>query len=256
MKPGQTASFEVIPAVDILGGKCVRLAQGKYDAVTVYYDDPSDAVLRWLKAGAKRIHIVDLDGAKTGKPINAEVIESVLQSSSKTAPTSSSPCTFQIGGGIRSLTTIELYINMGADRVILGSQALSDPRFVELACSKFGAKIAVSLDARGFTAATEGWLKSSGKDLSVVIPELGKLGVRRLIYTDIARDGMLTGPNLESIREVAQLSPVPVIASGGVSSDADIDALRNLFTDGVEGCIVGKALYEGEIALSSIYLRD
>ena len=245
MKPGQTKQFEVIPAVDILGGKCVRLTRGNYNEVTVYYDDPFDAVKRWANAGAVRIHIVDLDSARKGMPVDKEIILRILSDAKKLpSPTPK----FQVSGGIRDDLTAQTYLDAGADRVIIGSRAIIDPVWIRQLAKSIPGRFAVSLDARGGMAATEGWRKDSGKTVEDLVPVLADLGVPRVIYTDISRDGTLAGADVLGVANIAEISPVPVIASGGVATDEDIQKLRGLFERGVEGCIVGKALYEGKLA--------
>jgi len=232
--------FEVIPAIDILDGKCVRLKQGQYDAETVYSKNPVDIAKKWEAEGAKRIHVVDLDGARTGLPANIMVIKSIIKEVG---------IPIEVGGGIRNFTIIADLIKYGADRIILGTTAIKNPNLLSNVCEKFDDKIAVAIDAKGEVAAAEGWMYVSKKNIFTLAKEAIGLGVRRFIYTDISRDGMLEGPNFVGIKNFALQINVPVIASGGISSSEDIEQIKEI---GVEGCIVGKALYEGKIKLSDI----
>lgn len=235
------SKFEVIPAVDIMGGRCVRLLKGKFDSVTIYDASPVDAALTWEKMGATRIHVVDLDGAKTGKFSNIPIIKDI-------ASTLNIP--IQVGGGVRSAKNVTELIKAGVDRVILGTAVVEDPKLVEKMCSKFGEKIAVSIDARGGKTAIKGWqLESDISPLKIARSALD-LGVKRFVYTDINRDGTMRGPNLPGIKAFASSIKAAVIASGGVSSYKDIAALKRLARYGVEGAIIGKALYNGAIDLA------
>jgi phosphoribosylformimino-5-aminoimidazole carboxamide ribotide isomerase len=232
--------FEVIPAIDILNGKCVRLKQGRYDAETIYSENPLEIAEKWKSMGAKRLHIVDLDGARTGIPKNVNIIKSINKEVK---------IPIQVGGGIRNFDLIKDLIDSGLDRIILGTTAVKNPNLLATVCEKFHNQIAVSIDAKGSYAASEGWTQVSKKDIFTLAKEAVELGVRRFIYTDISRDGMLEGPNFEGIKNFASSIDVPVIASGGVTTQEDIQKLKEI---GVEGCIVGKALYEGKIKLEEI----
>ncbi|OGC33473.1 1-(5-phosphoribosyl)-5-[(5-phosphoribosylamino)methylideneamino]imidazole-4-carboxamide isomerase [candidate division WOR-1 bacterium RIFOXYB2_FULL_48_7] len=232
--------FEVIPAIDILGGKCVRLKQGKYDAETVYFDNPVEAAKKWEAAGAKRIHVVDLDGARTGTPGNIEIIKNIIKEVK---------IPIQVGGGIRMFSLIQELISFGVDRVVLGTTAIKNPNLLEKVSETFGDQIAVAIDAKGKMAAAEGWMYVSKKDVVTLAKEAIDLGVNRFIYTDINRDGMLSGPNYEAVTAFAQEVKVPVIASGGVAKKEDIEKLKET---GAEGVIVGKALYDGKVKLEEI----
>jgi phosphoribosylformimino-5-aminoimidazole carboxamide ribotide isomerase len=232
--------FEVIPAIDILGGKCVRLKQGRYEAPIVYSDEPLAMAKKWEAEGARRLHVVDLDGARTGVPENLEIIKSIIREVK--APV-------QVGGGIRNFSTIMDLIRFGADRVILGTTAIKNPNLLSTTCEKFGEKIAVAIDAKGNFAAAEGWMYVTKKDILTLAREATTLGVKRFIYTEINRDGTLEGPNFEAVRQFASALEAAVIASGGVSSKEDIEKLK---ATRIEGCIVGKALYEGKIKLEEI----
>jgi phosphoribosylformimino-5-aminoimidazole carboxamide ribotide isomerase len=195
---------------------------------------------KWETAGAKRLHIVDLDGARSGTPENIETIKSIIKETG---------IPIQVGGGIRMLIVIADLIKYGADRVILGTTAIKNPNLIANVCEKFGPRIAVAIDAKGSYAAAEGWMYVSKKDTLTLAKEAIDLGVRRFIYTDIASDGMLAGPNFDAIQKFAAGVNVPVIASGGVTSKEDVARLRTI---GVEGCIVGKALYDGKIDLAEV----
>ena len=232
--------FEVIPAIDLLDGKCVRLKQGRYDAETVYSTDPVAMAKQWESQGAKRLHLVDLDGARTGLPKNINIIKSISKEVS---------IPVEVGGGIRNFDLIKELISFGVDRVVLGTTAVNNPNTLGKYCQEFEDKIAVAIDVRDGKIATEGWAKLSNKDVYTLAQEAIKMGVRRFIYTDISRDGMLTGPNFEGIRLFISKVHVPVIASGGVATKEDVFKAKEI---GAEGCIVGKALYEGKIKLEEI----
>jgi phosphoribosylformimino-5-aminoimidazole carboxamide ribotide isomerase len=234
--------MEIIPAIDIRGGLCVRLDQGDYARETVFDDDPASVAKRWQDAGATRIHVVDLDGAREGTPRNGEVIRRVLSAVSVRV---------QVGGGIRDVAAIQQYLDAGAARVVLGTAAVKDQATLVTAVSLFRDRILVGVDARDGMVATEGWLETSEMRAMDLIQQLSELGVRRIFYTDISRDGMQSGPNFPALHEVVEHaaglpSPVAVIASGGVSS---IEHLRRLEQIGVEGVIIGKALYTGALDL-------
>jgi len=232
--------FEVIPAIDILNGKCVRLKQGRYDAETVYSKDPLEIARKWESQGAKRLHVVDLDGARTGIPKNIEIIKDIAKEVK---------IPVQAGGGIRNFDLIKELISFGVDRVILGTTAVNNPNTLARFCEEFGDQIAVAIDVKEGKIATEGWAKLAQKDVPTLAREAIEFGVQRFIYTDISRDGMLTGPNIEGIKNFVAQVNVPVIASGGVSSKEDIEKLKGT---GAEGCILGKALYEGKVKLEEI----
>ncbi len=231
--------IKIIPAVDVKNGKCVRLIQGKADQETVYSDDPVAMAGHWDEEGAKLIHVVDLDGAFDGIPKNADLIKNIIYNSS---------VDIQVGGGIRTLEAIETYVNAGAYRVILGTIAQSDPKFVEQACKQFPGKITVGIDARDGFVAVKGWLEVSTQKATDLVRQMEPLGVAEFIFTDISRDGMLQGPNLNSVREFADSTKLPVIASGGVGSLKDISDLLALESHGVSGIITGKALYDKSIS--------
>ncbi len=227
--------MRVIPAVDIKGGKAVRLTQGKADQETVYSDDPAEMAEQWDEQGAQLIHVVDLDGAFDGHPVNADLVKNIIYSST---------VDIQVGGGIRTLEAIEAYVNAGAYRVILGTIALQKPEFVKEACERFPGKILVGIDARDGLVAGKGWVEVSDREATDLAGELEPMGVAGFIFTDISRDGMMQGPNIPSIRRFANATQLPVIASGGVSRIEDAINLVGLQAEGVDGMIIGKALYD------------
>ncbi|MFW5985213.1 MAG: 1-(5-phosphoribosyl)-5-[(5-phosphoribosylamino)methylideneamino]imidazole-4-carboxamide isomerase [Halanaerobiaceae bacterium] len=228
--------MEVIPAVDIQDGKCVRLLQGDFDREVVYGENPIEMAEHWAEQGAKRLHVVDLDGARTGQPCNLDLIEGIA---------SRLEIPVQLGGGIRNLDTIKKYLDVGIDRVILGTVALENPELVAQAVKLYGTeKIVVGVDAREGKVAVEGWQETSEKKVEEVITSLKEKGVTTFIYTDISRDGMLEGPDVSGLQDLLKIEGIEVIASGGISSREDIDKLTEI---GIEKGIVGKALYSGEI---------
>jgi phosphoribosylformimino-5-aminoimidazole carboxamide ribotide isomerase len=231
----------VIPAIDLKGGRCVRLRQGDLQEETVYSDDPASVAQRWEQEGAKLLHVVDLDGAVGGVPRNLPQIEAILKAVSVPV---------QVGGGIRSIETVRSYFGRGIRRVVLGTAALQDRQLLAQASKEFPGSVWIGLDARDGRLAIRGWTAESDLSVATLLPTLTPYALAGVIYTDIARDGMLSGPNLPALREVLQASPVPVIASGGVTRIDDIRALRALGRR-LEGVIVGKALYEGRFALAA-----
>ena len=230
-------TIDIIPAIDLRDGKCVRLFQGDYAQETVYDDDPLAVALRWQAAGAQRIHIVDLDGAAAGDVVNIKVVENIANA--VLVPT-------QLGGGIRTLETITQVLKAGVERVILGTIAVEKPDLVKAACARYPDCIIVSIDARDGQVATRGWLKGTSLSMVKLAQDMAALGVKRFIYTDISRDGTLTGPNYTAITELIQAIRLPVIAAGGIST---LEHLRELKKLGVEGAIIGKAIYSGDIDL-------
>ena len=232
----------VIPAIDIRDGKVVRLTQGKFDEMKIYANDPVETAKRWKTAGATFLHVVDLDGAHSGEIKNLDTIAAIMKSVD---------IPVQVGGGIRTTAAIESVLSIGAARVVLGTKAVEDPGFIKEAIEQWKAQIAVSIDCTHGIVAEKGWTTLSGKKGLDVAKELESLGLRTVIYTDIARDGMLGGPNINSIRALLSAVTIPVIASGGISSIDDIMRLRDLTPREPAGVIVGKALYENKI-----YLRD
>jgi phosphoribosylformimino-5-aminoimidazole carboxamide ribotide isomerase len=230
-------NIEIIPAVDIKDGRCVSLYQGDYQKETVFSDDPLDVALKWQSAGATRLHIVDLDGAARGDIVNIEIVKQL--GSAMMIPT-------QIGGGIRSIETMEMLFKLGMDRVIVSSMAVEEPRLLEKACRRFGDSLIVSLDAKDGFIAIHGWQQETVLDTVEYARTLVPLGVKRFIYTDIAKGSTLTEPNFTAIFNLINEVGLPVIAAGGVSSLSHLKILRQL---GAEGAIVGKALYSGDINL-------
>lgn len=230
-------AMEVIPAIDIKGGKVVRLFQGDFSRETIYSSDPLSIALQWQNLGAKRLHIIDLDGALQGKPVNLECIAQIV---------SSLKIPVQLGGGIRDLKTIEDVLKIGINRVILGTIAVKDKELLKEACQRFGEAIIVSLDVRDGKIAIKGWREQIEKSPIQLIKEMELLGVKRFIYTDISRDGTLTQPDYVSIKELLSHTSLPILVSGGISS---LQHLKELARMGVEGAIIGKALYVGAIDL-------
>ena len=227
----------VYPAIDVKDGKCVRLVQGKFNDVTVYSDDPVEVALKWERMGARYLHVIDLDGARTGIMQNTPVI-------SRMAVTVGIP--LQLGGGIRTIEMIEIILCKGVQRVILGTSAVRDPELVKKAVNTFENSIAIGIDARDGMVAIEGWAKTSEFTAVGFAKKMEELGAKTIIYTDISRDGTLSGPNLKAMEEMVKAVNVEVIASGGVSRIEDVKNLKEI---GVSGVIIGKALYTGDIDL-------
>lgn len=230
----------IIPAIDIRGGKCVRLFQGDYGKETVYGEDPMAMAERWMDQGAQFLHLVDLDGARQGIPRNKEVIQAIVERSFVPV---------QVGGGIRDLATVDDYLSLGVSRVILGTVAFTDPRFLQEACAKWPKRVAVDIAAKEGKAAISGWIRETEVLAIDLARRCEELGASVIIYTDVLRDGTQKGLNLRAIREVARVLQIPVIASGGVSTIEDIKALQPLEQVGVSGVIVGRALYAGTLKL-------
>ena len=229
--------MEIIPAIDLRGGKCVRLYQGDYSQETVFSDDPVGMARHWSSLGAPRLHLVDLDGAATGKLCHLPVIGEIAMAIN---------IPLQVGGGIRQMESIAKLLDAGVERVILGTVAVANPEVITEACHHFGDAVIVGIDARDGYVAVHGWQRETTITASELIQQMTALGARRFIYTDILRDGTLTQPNFEAIAELASKTSLPIIASGGVTSISDLTKLSQL---GVEGAIVGKALYTGDIKL-------
>ncbi len=230
----------VIPAIDLKEGRCVRLEQGLMEKDTVYSDDPGAQALHWQREGGELLHIVDLDGAFAGVPRNREAIAAIVAAID--IPT-------ELGGGIRDLKTIEAYLELGIGRVILGTVAKENPQIVAEACRLFPGRIVVGIDAKGGKVAVRGWADVTEKSATELAREMEGYGVEAIIYTDIARDGMMQGPNIEATRALAEAISIPVIASGGVSSLKDIENLMAVEDSGVVGVITGKAIYTGALDL-------
>jgi phosphoribosylformimino-5-aminoimidazole carboxamide ribotide isomerase len=227
--------FIVYPAVDILEGRCVRLLQGRFGSESVYSDDPVQVALGFCRAGARWLHIVDLEGAKTGERVNREIVLEVVRRAA---------CPVQAGGGLRTVDDVEEMIAAGAGRAVMGTAALEDPPAVARACKRFGERIAVSLDVKGATLAAHGWTEGSGMPVVEAVHEFESLGVTRFIYTDVSKDGTLTGPNIKAILKIAAATNCPVVASGGIGSINELKAVARLHEDGIAGVIVGRAFYE------------
>jgi phosphoribosylformimino-5-aminoimidazole carboxamide ribotide isomerase len=229
--------MEIIPAIDIKDGHCVRLYQGDFEQVTIYDTDPVAVARRWAEQGAQRLHVVDLDGARSGHPVHADVISAIVRAVAVPV---------QLGGGLRDTASIRMALGWGVTRVILGTAAVEDPQLIAQLVSDHGDAVVVGVDARDGLVATAGWLDTAAVQASDLVPQMAALGVRRFIYTDIARDGTLTEPNYSATAALVQPDGPAIIASGGVGS---IEHLRRLATIGVEGAIIGRALYTGALSL-------
>ena len=230
----------LIPAIDLKDGQCVRLRQGLMEDATVFSDKPVDMALHWVAQGARRLHLVDLNGAFAGKPQNLGAIKAILAAVSEDVPV-------QLGGGIRDLDTIEQYLDLGLSYVIIGTAAIKNPQFLRDACDAFPNQIIVGLDAKDGMVATDGWAKVTKYHVTEVGQRFADYGVNSIIYTDIGRDGMLSGVNIEATVKLAEAVSVPVIASGGLTNLDDIRALCEVESSGVEGAVTGRAIYEGAI---------
>ncbi len=235
----------IIPAIDIKDGRCVRLQQGQLGTESVYSDDPVAVARRWESEGAELIHVVDLDGAFSGAPKNQDLVVKIVQSVK---------IPIQAAGGIRTIEDIEQYIKQGVSRIVLGTRVVSDRAFLETACRTFPGRISVGLDTRAGKVLVKGWTEAAEQSALDLVNQLDGLGILSIIFTDVQRDGMLKGPNLEAIRELARSVEIPIIASGGISSLEDIRSLLALESSGVAGVIVGKALYTGAVKLNEALL--
>ena len=233
--------MEVIPAIDLLEGRCVRLYQGDYSQSQVFSENPVDIAKQWVDQGATRLHLVDLDGAKAGKVVNLKAIAAIAEAVS---------VPIEIGGGLRDRTSVQQVFSLGVKWAILGTIAVEQPQLVQELCTEFPEKIIIGIDARNGLVATRGWLETSEVLAPQLAVQMQELGAAAIIYTDIHRDGTLIGPNLAALRELAQQVSIPIIASGGVSSVSDLLSLFGLETQGLKGVIVGKALYTGDIYLT------
>ena len=238
----------LIPAIDLKDGKCVRLQQGDMNASTTFGEDPAAMARRWLEAGARRLHLVDLNGAFAGKPVNEGAVKSILRAVGDDIPV-------QLGGGIRDLDTIERYLDDGIGYVIIGTAAVKNPGFLKDACSAFGGHIIVGLDAKDGKVATDGWSKLTGHEVVDLARKFEDYGVEAVIYTDIGRDGMLTGINIEATVKLAQALSIPVIASGGLAGIADIEQLCAVEDEGIEGVICGRSIYTGALDFAAAQAR-
>lgn len=239
-------SFIIYPAIDIRNGKCVRLIQGDYNQETVYNEQPVEVAKQWQQKDADWIHLVDLDGAKAGRPINHELIGEIAKSVDVPV---------QMGGGLRTMQDVELLLNLGVSRVIIGTAAIEDRNFVESLLANYGEQVAIGIDARNGYVATRGWLETSEVKAEDLAAQLAEKGAKTFIFTDISRDGMMQGPNVQAILDMAKASGQTVIASGGVSRYEDLEALAKHEQDGIGGAIVGKALYTGSIDLKDALRR-
>ena len=238
----------LIPAIDLKDGHCVRLKQGDMDQSTTFGEDPAAMARKWVDAGARRLHLVDLNGAFAGQPKNKGAIQSILQEVGADIPV-------QLGGGIRDLDTIEKYLDAGMRYVIIGTAAVKNPGFLKDACSAFGGHIIVGLDAKDGKVATDGWSKLTGHEVVDLAKKFEDWGVESIIYTDIGRDGMLSGINIDATVKLAQALTIPVIASGGLGSMQDIERLCAVESEGVEGVICGRAIYSGDLDFAAAQAR-
>lgn len=232
----------IIPAIDLKDGACVRLRQGLMDDSTVFSDDPVAVAGKWVEQGCRRLHLVDLNGAFDGKPINGDIVTAIAKAHPQLP--------IQIGGGIRSAETIEYYLNAGVNYVIIGTKAVKEPEFVTAMCKQFTGHIIVGLDAKNGLVATDGWAEVSTIQATDLAKRFEKDGVDSIIYTDIARDGMMQGVNVEATLAMAQASTIPVIASGGITNMDDIRALHAVSNQGICGAITGRAIYEGTLTMA------
>jgi len=237
------ADFEIIPAIDVLGGKCVRLTQGDYARSSVFFDEPAEAAARWTELGAATIHLVDLDGAREGRPVNLPVLRAIRAVTG---------ATLQYGGGLRDDDAINAALDAGADRLVVGTALIHAPDWVERLCQRFAERVVVGIDARDGRVAGDGWLAASGLTILGAVERANAIGVRRALFTDISRDGTLEGPNVASLRSVVAAAHFAVIASGGVASVEDLVEIRRA---GAAAAIVGKALYSGRVDLADAIAR-
>jgi phosphoribosylformimino-5-aminoimidazole carboxamide ribotide isomerase len=238
----------LIPAIDVKDGRCVRLRQGDMKSETVFGEDPVAMARHWVAQGARRLHVVDLNGARSGRPVNEPVIRKIIAAVGADVPV-------QLGGGLRDLDTIERYIDGGVSFVVIGTAAVKNPGFLHDACSAFGGHVIVALDAKDGKVATDGWSKLTGHDVVDLAKKFEDYGVDAILYTDIGRDGMLTGVNVDATVQLARAVKIPVIASGGVAGVADIERLCAVEDDGVEAVVLGRSLYEGTLDFKAAQSR-
>jgi phosphoribosylformimino-5-aminoimidazole carboxamide ribotide isomerase len=238
----------LIPAIDVKDGRCVRLRQGDMKSETVFAEDPVAMARHWVAQGARRLHVVDLNGARSGRPVNEPVIRKIIAAVGADVPV-------QLGGGLRDLDTIERYIDGGVSFVVIGTAAVKNPGFLHDACSAFGGHVIVALDAKDGKVATDGWSKLTGHDVVDLAKKFEDYGVDAILYTDIGRDGMLTGVNVDATVQLARAVKIPVIASGGVAGVADIERLCAVEDDGVEAVVLGRSLYEGTLDFKAAQSR-
>ena len=232
----------LIPAIDLKDGQCVRLRQGRMEDDTVFSDNPVETATQWVEAGGRRLHLVDLNGAFAGEPVNGDAIRAIA-SAYPDLP-------IQVGGGIRDEATIEAYLQAGVDYCIIGTQAVKEPEFVARACKSFPGHVIVGLDAKEGMVAINGWAEVTDQEVTELSRRFQDYGVSAIVYTDIGRDGMLSGPNVEATRDLANAISIPVIASGGITNIDDIQALCNADTSNITGAITGRAIYEGTLDLA------
>lgn len=246
----------LIPAIDLKDGRCVRLKQGDMNQATIFSDDPAEMALHWLKKGARRLHLVDLNGAFAGKPVNEPAIKNIIRTvQDYAAEHNLDEIPVQLGGGIRDLDTIERFLDNGLNYIIVGTAAVKNPGFLQDACGAFGGHIIVGLDAKDGKVATDGWSKLSRHNVIELAQRYEDYGVESIVYTDIGRDGMLSGVNIEATVKLAQAVSIPIIASGGVHDIRDIETLCAIQHEGVEAVICGRALYEGTLDLQTAQKR-
>ena len=231
----------IIPAIDLKDGACVRLRQGLMDEATVFSDDPVTIADKWVTQGCRRLHLVDLNGAFDGKPVNADIVSAIAKAHPNLP--------IQIGGGIRSAETIQYYLDAGVQYVIIGTKAVKEPDFVAEICQQFSGHIIVGLDAKNGLVATDGWAEVSDLKATDLAKRFAAYGVSEIVYTDIARDGMMQGVNIEATVEMARATTIPIIASGGVTNMDDIKALVSVASEGISGAITGRAIYENTLDL-------
>jgi phosphoribosylformimino-5-aminoimidazole carboxamide ribotide isomerase len=235
--------MKIFPAIDIKDKKCVRLLKGNFDNQTTYEQSPLDQALKYKDAGLLNLHIVDLDGALSGELVNLKIIDNIIKKLN---------LSIEIGGGIRSIDKIQAYIDIGVDKVILGSAAIKDPIFLKQACELFKGKIALGLDTKKGKLSVSGWKETINQTAAEYLKNVNKYGFSRVIYTDIDRDGTKTEPNIEETISIAKISSAPVVVSGGISSIEDIKKIKTLNKFNIEGVIVGKAIYDGDIKLNDL----
>ena len=235
--------MKIFPAIDIKNKKCVRLLKGDFNNETIYVQSPFEQASRYKEVGLTNLHIVDLDGALSGEPVNFETVNKIVKELK---------IRVEIGGGIRSLKNIDTYLNLGVDKVILGSAAIKDPSFLEAACKKFNGKIALGIDAKKGLIAVSGWKESTNIFAENFLKEVNEFGFSRIIHTDIERDGTKTRPNIEESLKLAKISKAPLVISGGIASIEDVKKIKTLEKFNIEGVIIGKAIYDGDIKLNEL----
>ena len=233
--------MKIIPAIDIQNGNCVRLRQGDFSQETIFHDSPVDMAKKWAEEGAERLHLVDLDGARLGSPVNIKIVSDICKSIPNIP--------IQIGGGIRDIETAERYLETGASFIIIGTKAVEDPNFIKELCNKFPGKIIVGVDAKNGEVATDGWKSISNRNVVELSKEFEGYGVTEIVYTDIEKDGMMKGLNINATLNLAKNVNIPIIASGGVSCIEDINKISAYIDSGISGIIIGRALYEKKISI-------